>query len=117
MLRTYCNAVADGDSDLLAIAAGPFCDVVVKVSEDFVEVLDCHVPDDSSLTARRELKSEKVHNSEPVRLSVSGGYALVAARGFPQKLPKNLSAYREGGQIQNSPVPDVHPNTTRYHGR
>ena len=52
VLRTYRNTLADGDSNLLAIAAGPFREVVVRVSEGFVNGLDRHVPNDSSITAR-----------------------------------------------------------------
>ena len=58
VLRTYRNTLADGDSNLLAIAAGPFREVVVRVSEGFVNRLDPHVSDDSLLTARSESKSE-----------------------------------------------------------
>jgi hypothetical protein len=58
VLRTYRNTLADGDSNLLAIAAGPFREVVVRVSEGFVNGLDRHVSDDSSFTARSEIKTE-----------------------------------------------------------
>jgi hypothetical protein len=59
VLRTYRNTLADGDSNLLAIAAGPFREVVVRVSEGFINGLDRHVSDDSSLTARSGIKIRK----------------------------------------------------------
>ena len=58
VLRTYGNTLADGDSNLLAIAAGPFREVVVRVSEGFVNGFDRHVSNDSSITARSEIKTE-----------------------------------------------------------
>jgi hypothetical protein len=43
VLSAHRNSVANGDSHLLAVTAGPLCEVVVSVSEGFVHDLHPHV--------------------------------------------------------------------------
>ena len=61
VLSARLNTMENGDSNLLAVTAGPLCEVVVSVSEGLVYGLHSSIPDRSSLLTPEESKSTFRH--------------------------------------------------------
>jgi hypothetical protein len=59
MLCAYRDTVSDRGCNLLAVLADPFCEVFVRVSEDYLNSFPSHVLNDISFYPPQRIKMKK----------------------------------------------------------